>query len=137
LLEQLQERVKALEEQLAKNSSKPPSSDGLKRPMPHSSDKRLSEFFRDLYGTNISEGTLVNIIQDCSTRLEPAGVISAASAVTFQPSENMPSMSLTQSTASSREFLSSRHSIAHDISPRSFACLHAREVTYPPRKVSE
>jgi len=34
--------------------------------------KRLSEFFRDLYGKNISEGTLVNIIQDCSTRLEPA-----------------------------------------------------------------
>lgn len=196
LLEQLQERVKALEEQLAKNSrnsSKPPSADGLKKAKPHSSDKRrkkrkcenrkpggrkghkghrlkpvhepdhtivhaigeckecgrslggeaaidyegrqvfdippvsmegterraeikecpdcgavskaafaqgvaaptqygarlkayavymrdyqflpykrLSEFFRGLYGMNISEGTLVNIIRDCSTRLEPA-----------------------------------------------------------------
>jgi len=60
---------------------------------------------------------------------KPAVVISAASGVTFQPSENMPSMSLTPSTAFSRELLSSRHSIADNAFPRSFACLHAREVS--------
>jgi len=33
--------------------------------------KRCAEFFRDIFSLSLSEGTLVNIIQDCSKRLQP------------------------------------------------------------------
>ncbi len=33
--------------------------------------KRSAEFFQDIFSLSLSEGTLVNIIQDCSKRLQP------------------------------------------------------------------